>query len=236
MRKKIVGIIALLTVSSVTFSLENGNINFRVGGDIHSKVSNIGNYSNGDTEDYGYEVGVEYTRTLKEKIDLGIGIAYQTPAKFSGNTSETSSMSGSIETETFKGYEDFKGYKSVPLYIVGKYSFNPIKEFTPYVRLGLGYSFNFGNEDIRYVDGEEREDESTDQDLGGSLNEAYSLSTKVTNGLYYSIGAGVAYHSWAIETIYQVTQADLEVQDRAGNTKKYDADYERITVVLSYKF
>lgn len=48
--------IFLLLGSFSTLSLANGNFNLRIGGDIHSKMDSLGVYSNGETEDYGYEI------------------------------------------------------------------------------------------------------------------------------------------------------------------------------------
>lgn len=228
-------LVFLLLGSLSTLSLANGNLNIRVGGDVHSKVDSLGIYSSGDTEDYGYEVGIEYLRPVTEKLELGLGVSYQKHAKISGknqkNESYSSSNTGIIEQETFKGFDDFQGYDSVPVYITGKYVLTNEWIVKPYIKASIGYSFNFGNEDLKYSDRVDNENESTDTDLGGQTFEAYNLSTSIKNGMYYAGGIGVEYKSLALEALYQVNEGKLSIAN-----KKYDANYERVSLILNYKF
>ncbi len=214
-----------------TLSLANGNFNLRIGGDINSKIDSLGNYSNGETEDYGYEAGIEYIKPITEKLELGLGVSYQKHAKISGKKSGYSKLEGAIESEYSKGYDDFQGYDSIPVYLTGKYILTNEWVFKPYIKASLGYSFNFGNEDVKYSDGVEHENESTDTDLGGQTFDAYNISTDVKNGLYYAAGVGVEYKSLALEMLYQVNEGKLNI----GN-KEYNCNYERITLLLNYKF
>lgn len=221
----------LLLGSLSTLSLANGNFDLRVGGDIHSKVNSLGVYSSGNTEDYGYEIGIEYTKPLTEKLELGLGVAYQNHAKISGEKSGFSKWNGVIESEYSKGYEDFKGYDSIPIYLIGEYTLTNKWIFRPYIKVNLGYTFNFGSEDIKYKDGVEYENESIDTDLGGQIFDSYNLSTDIKNGLYYAAGIGIEYKRLALEMLYQVNEAKLYI-----NNKKYDSNYNRISLVLNYKF
>lgn len=223
--------IFLLLGSLSTLSLADGNFNLRVGGDVHSKVDSLGVYSGGDTEDFGYEVGLEYMRPVTEKLELGLGIAYQKNAKISGKKSKFSEWNGVIESEYSKGYDDFQGYDSVPVYFTGRYVLIDKWAVKPYIKASLGYSFNFGNEDIKYSDKVEYENEATDTDLGGQTFEAYNLSTDVKNGLYYAVGVGIEYKFLALETLYQVNEGDLSI----GN-KKYDTNHEKVSLMLNIKF
>ncbi|MBC2856993.1 outer membrane beta-barrel protein [Cetobacterium sp. 2A] len=226
--KKISIFLLLGTLS--TLSLAAGNLNVRVGGDVKSKIGSLGSYSDGDTEDYGYEIGLEYMKPITERLELGIGLAYQKHAKVSGNKIERSELNGLIESEFSKGYNDFQGYDSIPVYLTGKYTLNNNWLIKPYLKASLGYSFNFGNEDLEYSDDVQHENELTDTDLGGEVFESYKLSTKIKNGLYYSAGLGLEYRSLSLETLYQVNNGKLSV----GN-KDYDADYEKISLILNYK-
>lgn len=223
--------IFLLLGSLSTLSLADGNFNLRVGGDVYSKVDSLGVYSGGDTEDFGYEVGLEYMRPVTEKLELGLGIAYQKNAKISGKKSKFSEWNGVIESEYSKGYDDFRGYDSIPVYFTGKYVLTDKWAVKPYIKASLGYSFNFGNEDVKYSDKVEYENEATDTDLGGQTFEAYNLSTDVKNGLYYAVGVGIEYKFLALETLYQVNEGDLSI----GN-KKYDTNHEKVSLILNIKF
>lgn len=223
--------IFLLLGSFSTLSLANGNFNLKIGGDIHSKTDSLGVYSNGETEDYGYEVGIEYMKPITEKLELGLGVTYQKHAKISGKKSSFSEWNGTIESEYSKGYDDFQGYDSVPIYLTGKYVLTNEWAFKPYLKANLGYSFNFGNEDIKYSDGVEHENESTDTDLGGQTFDAYNISTDIKNGLYYAAGVGVEYKSLALEMLYQANEGKMSI----GN-KDYNSNYERISLILNYEF
>lgn len=228
--------IVLLLSGLSTLALANGNFNLRVGADIHSKVDSLGKYSSGSTEDYGYEVGLEYLRPIGEKLELGIGVAYQKHAKISGKNQENesyhSSNVGIIEKEHFKGYHDFQGYDSVPVYLTGKYTLNKDWKFKPYLKGSIGYSFNFGNDEITYSDNESYENESTGVDGPGKINETYNLSTNIKHGLYYAAGIGIEYKFLSLEALYQINTGKLSV----GNNEKYDSNYERVSLVLNYKF
>lgn len=221
----------LLLGSLSTLSLADRNLNLRVGADIHSKFDSLGVYSSGDTEDYGYEVGLEYMRPITEKLELGLGVAYQKHAKVSGKKSEFSKWNGTIESEYSKGYDDFQGYDSVPVYLTGKYILTKEWTFKPYIKASLGYSFNFGSDDVKYSDGVEHENEATDTSLGGQTFETYKLSTDTKNGLYYAAGVGIEYNSLSLEALYQVNEGKLSI----GN-KEYNANYERVSLILNYKF
>lgn len=221
----------LLFGSLSTLSLGNGGFNLRVGGDIYSKIDSLGVYSNGDTEEYGYEIGLEYMKPITEKLELGMGVAYQKHAKISGKKIGSSQWNGVIESEYSKGYEDFQGYDSVPIYLTGRYTLTNNWKIKPYIKANLGYSFNFGNEEISYIDKVEHENESTDTDLGGEVFEAYSISTDITGGLYYAAGIGIEYRAFVLEALYQVNKGKLSIAN-----KEYNANYERVSLILGYRF
>ncbi|STO31656.1 Uncharacterised protein [Fusobacterium necrogenes] len=212
-------------------ALANGYFNIRAGADLYTKVDSVGIYSSNSTEDFGYEFGVEYLRPITEKLDLGFGIAYQKHADISGKGTEYSQWNGVIKSEYFKGYEDFSGYDSVPLYITGRYILTKNYPFTPYIKASVGYSFNINGDNIRYIDKVENENEQTDVDLGGQVFQSYSLAKSVKDGLYYSVGLGVEYKSFTLETLYQVNTGKINVQNQ-----EYNVSYDRVSLVLGYKF
>lgn len=222
--------ILLLLGSLNTIALAN-NINIRVGGDLTTKTDSLGLYSNGNTEDYGYEIGVEYKKKVTQKLDLGLGIAYQKHSKISGNKSEFSSWNGSIQSEYSKGFDDFQGYDSFPIYLTGKYILTNSWVVKPYIKANLGYSFNFNNKSIKYSDGVTHENESTDTDLGGQVFNEYTLSTNIKNGLYYGTGIGLEYSSLSLEALYQVNEGELNIDN-----KDYTANYKKLSLILNYRF
>lgn len=240
--KKVIGLLLLGALSSISFGenldgFDKNSFNLRVGGDISTKVSSVGKYSESSTEDYGYEVGLEYMRNLTPKFSLGLGLAYQEHSKINGKKQEREYINGAIETDYSKGFEDFKGYNSVPVYLTGKYILTDKWSIKPYIKGNIGYSFNFGNEDIHYNDGYSSENENTDQVVGGETFEAYSLSTKVDNGLYYGAGIGFEYKSFSGEIMYQVNEGKLSVTDKTSSiNEKYDLNYKRVSAILTYKF
>lgn len=176
-------------------------------------------------------MAMKYIKPITEKLELGLGVAYQKHAKISGKKSSFSEWNGAIESEYSKGYDDFQEYDSVPIYLTGKYVLTNEWAFKPYLKANLGYSLNFGNKDIKYSDAVEHENESTDIDLGGQTFDAYNISTDIKNGLYYAAGVGVEYKSLALEMIYQVNEGKMRIRN-----KEYNSNYERISLVLNYKF
>nr|WP_307776324.1 hypothetical protein [uncultured Cetobacterium sp.] len=226
-------VLLFMIVSGLSFADDGFSI--RIGGDITSKTNSMDNYTDGNTEDFGYEIGVEYTKSITDKFSLGLGTAYQNHAKFSGEESGYSKFENDgsqiIENEYSKGFDDFTGYHSVPIYLTGKYILTNRWSVKPYIKGNIGYSFNFGNENLKYSDKVERENESTDTDLGGHVFESYTLSTSVKDGYYYGAGLGLSYYSLAVEALYQVNTSKMTV-----NNKEYKNNYERVSVILNYTF
>ena len=240
--KKIIGLLLVGTLSSISLGenlngIDKNSFNLRVGGDLNTKVSSIGKYSESSTEDYGYEIGFEYMRSLTPKFSLGLGLAYQEHSKINGKKYETEYVNGAIETEYSKGYEDFKGYNSIPVYLTGKYILTDRWAIKPYIKGNIGYSFNFGNKDIHYSNGYTSENENTDQVVGGEVFEAYTINTKVDNGLYYGAGFGFEYKSFSGEIMYQINEGKLSLSNESPSiNEKYNLNYKRISGILTYKF
>lgn len=96
------------------------------------------------------------------------------------------------------------------------------------MKADLGYSFNSDNGDLKnnFIFGATGES-------GVSGEEKYS--TKVENGLYYGIGAGVEYNNFVVDLMYKVNRAEIKVNDEGDRIKK-DLDYSRVTLSVGYKF
>ena len=159
----------------------------------------------------GYELGVEYTRNLNENLELGLGVAYQNNSKLKSYTVEN-------------GVKNHMGkYDSIPVYLVSKYSFDEFQNgIKPYLKGNLGYSFNFNEKNGYFVDKDSK----------------YSYSSKVTDGAYVALGAGIEYNNIGVDLMYQLTGAKLSLKDKDSGMKA-KKDYfsnAKITLGISYKF
>lgn len=207
LKKVLLGMVILSAVSMA----EGTNIYLRAGANVWEKFDVLKydgqKISNEKTDEFSYEIAAEITKEIYQNIELGVGIAYQDH----GNPKDKS-----VFGEKYK----MPGYTSVPVYITGKYNiptdFHNIK---PYIKMDLGYSFNDKNRDAGVVI------------YGGERK----LSTKIEDGVYFGIGAGLEYNNFTADIMYKITKAEMETS--TGRSKqKYDLDYSRVTLAIGYKF
>ena len=212
MKKVLLGLVAL---SSLSFA-QNTYINAKIGTNIGSEYTSVsdgdGKLMNDETKDTGFEIAIESFQSINENVDLGVGIAYQKHNSRKSNTQYFSDYDGE-HSITYKGGE----YKSIPVYLTGKYNFVNSSAITPYVKANLGYSFNFDSSNVKI------HDETGASDI---------ISTSVDNGLYWSLGAGAEYKNVTVDLAYGVTKAKLK--DDVGD--KIRADFERVTLSVGYNF
>ncbi|MGL4653679.1 outer membrane protein [Cetobacterium sp.] len=186
-----------------------GYINLRGGWDFWSEyegltVDSIPLLSN-KTKDFGGEVALEAYKAW-DNFDLGLGVAYQ------------DHTNRKTLTDEFGDSLDGAEYKSVPLYVTGKYKINYWDwAVTPYVKANIGYSFNFDSDSIK-------------ENFEG---EHYSYGTSVDDGLYWAAGLGMEYQAFNIDILYGETQAKTKVN---GENVKFDNDYKRVTLSVGYRF
>lgn len=226
--KKTLFILALL--STTTFA----SINFRVGVDTYSKSNSIGPYTDGSTEGVGFEIGTEYLFEYIPLLKIGAGISYQNLAKISGN--DTDWNIGNYR-ENFKEWDNFYGFQSMPVYLTAKLTPLPFLPFNPYLKVNLGYSFNFGNDNIVYRQGTRAEDDYIpDTGVQPIPFYSYTSNTKISNGMYYGIGVGAEFLMLGVELMYQSNLAELTVNDKDYGNKKYDVNYDRLSLILNFKF
>ena len=129
-------------------------------------------------------------------------------------------------------------FDSVPLYAIAKYNFETGTAWKPYLKATLGYSFNIKDKDakghIENVYGNVEDEFDTIETLSGNID------TKIKNGLYYGVGAGVEYENFFVDLMYQVNQAKAkltaEVEGEKYELGKKDFDYSRVTLGFGYKF
>ena len=186
-----------------------------------------------DTKNLGFEIALEATRNITNNFELGLGVAYQNHAKPKSNSNKE------YYADNFWHYDDYKTempkFDSVPLYAIAKYNFETGTAWKPYLKATLGYSFNIKDKDAKGT-----YDEYSHNGLEDSTPEKFD--TKIKNGLYYGVGAGVEYENFFVDLMYQVNQAkaklsyeDIDYPEDSWSLKK-DFDYSRVTLGFGYKF
>lgn len=209
-------LIGMVAISCVALASEGTNLYLSTGIDISGKFEETkisdGKKSeklNGHkSENSGFELTAEVTREIVPNLELGLGLSYQDHDK--PESLYISSEKINIENT---------GYKSMPLYLVGKYNIPVESNIKPYIKANLGYSFNFGENDL----------------ILKEPKDSFKVETSIDNGLYYGIGAGVEYNNFIVELMYKANQADVEYKS-AGMKFKEGYDYSRTTLSFGYKF
>lgn len=210
MKKILLGFILL---SSMSFATDK-YLEVKIGTDFNSKYSTTNSrtaltYARKTESNSAFTIGAEFMKEVDEKIDIGFGVAYQRHSK----------------RETGRGIRIFSSvyyysgldYESVPVYIALKYKFNTETLFVPYVKVNLGYSFNFKEEDEKIT-------------RNGSTT-TNNINFKAENGAYYALGVGVEYKNLTFEVLLSETKSNYSVTSAEGK-----ADYRRIGATLGYKF
>lgn len=175
------------------------------------------NLTKGYPAGFGYSLALETTQNINEKVELGLGIAYQGHNKFKGY---------SFNENGEKAHSVLGKYDSVPVYFIGKYNFNTDNEWKPFVKGNLGYSFNINEKDTKLtVD-----------------NATATFKTKVDNGLYIGLGGGVEYKNFLIDLSYTINygKAKLISKDKLEGTKvstdKNPLVFGALTLSVGYRF
>lgn len=202
----------LIVLSNISFAKSNFYINPKIGIDLVSRYEKIdddnGNSLLGDkTKGVGGEVAIEGYKILNESIDLGLGVAYQ-------DHSDRKHFDYTSNVDT-SGVQ----YRSIPVYLAGRYNFLLESKTKPYLRANLGYSFNFNSSDLEEKDSVNDQTEKTAIDIDG--------------GLYYGIGTGIEYKDYTIELMYAINQCKSSID---GSHSKDRTDYDRISLLIGYRF
>ncbi|WP_163468968.1 outer membrane beta-barrel protein [Fusobacterium sp. IOR10] len=194
------------TAEAVTIQAEElgYSIDVKVGGELYSnytlvKDSKTSKKLLGDeTDGIGYELSVELLKKRSPNFETGVGIAYQ-------NNADRKNINSGIKGAS---------YDSMPIYVTAKYKFNVDSLYVPYVKVNLGYSFNFN-----------------EKDLTNSLGKS---SINIDDGLYWAIGGGVEYNNFLVELMYGVTKSDAKSPKVFKGD--YAIDYEKVTLSVGYSF
>lgn len=222
MKKMLFGL-GVFVLGTTVFGEEN-HLYLKAGGNIFSRYSKYSEKGVATTEDrltkgktkgFGYELAIEGTRDISNNIEVGLGIAYQNNNK----TKNYSFTADGVKSTTTVGK-----YDSVPLYVLGKYNFESINDWKPYVKMNLGYTFNINEDKTKMVYTE------------GNENRNYSFKTKVKNGLYFGIGAGAEYNNFLIDLTYSVNHGKAQIIEDAAKTKYQHFDFGRVILSAGYKF
>lgn len=197
----------------------NNNVYLRAGVNVWSEYDSYSILENnleakkitkGKKDNLGFEFALEGTRDITDKLELGLGIAYQQNAKLKTHSNH------------LKEKYEMGNYNSIPLYVTGKYNITTFSNgMTPYVKANLGYSFNLNEKNIKITD---------------ETGAASTGNLKVDNGLYYGAGVGMEYNNFLMDIMYQQTTADAKVSIQGEKTNKKSFDHSRVTLSLGYKF
>lgn len=204
MKKILLGLVAL---SFSVMAAEGTNLYLKTGMDISGKFDKVkigdeyGNKSESDR--VGFDLTAEVTKEFYQNLELGLGVSYQDHGR---------------PEKIISGEERIQntGYKSLPVYVVAKYNIPLENSVTPYLKADLGYSFNFGEKDLKVLYGD--------------------IDTSIDNGVYYGLGAGIEYNNFIVELMYKVNKADVKYSNNGVSSPKKDYDYSRTTLSVGYKF
>lgn len=193
-----------------------GYVELRGGWDFWSEYGKIYESLNKNTDESGYEFAIEMYKYWSN-FDLGIGLSYQKHA----DRKSFSGFPGSPGTLSIGGE-----YKSIPVYLVGKYRLNCLDGIlNPYLKAMVGYSFNFDNEDIKLKAGNLTENDWNER-----------IDTNVDEGWYWSLGAGIEYKNFTVDIAYGINYTEMHWKQFSQNQVSFDNDYERVTLSVGYKF
>ena len=204
MKKVLLGL-AILSFSAM--AAEGTNLYLKTGVDISGKfdkVKVIGeNVNKSESDRLGFDLTAEVTREFYPNLELGLGLSYQDHGR-----PESVNLNGEKVQNT--------EYKSLPIYALVKYNIPLESNIKPYLKADLGYSFNFGEKDLK--------------------TSHTSINTSIDNGLYYGLGAGVEYNNFVVELMYKVNRADVQYDVNGIKTSSRDYDYSRTTLSVGYRF
>lgn len=158
------------------------------------------------TRDIAKEISVEVTKEIYPQFELGLGMAVQKHGEPGDRNSDGINV-------------QLPSYTSVPFYITGKYNFKVTETgWKPYAKADLGISINDNDDDIKiYVyDWEE---------IGGLGR------TRISNGLYASLGVGAEKDNIVLDIAYKFNQADLKC---GGHKDDYNS--HRVMMSIGYRF
>ena len=160
-----------------------------------------------------YDLGGKYH--FEKSSAKGKANAMEAGAEYRYEVTPGLELGGGVAYQAHKNLKEYKAdmYNSVPVYATAKYTFDTQTAVKPYLKGDLGYSFNNGNHDY------------------GSLGK---FTAK--NGLYYGVGGGVNFNNVNVELMYKENQGEYKYEGPLRASKKYDANYRRVSLGVGYDF
>ena len=207
-------LLGMTLISSMALGAEKTNLYLKTGADLWQRFDVIKPEgavaaNKKGVDDFGYEITAEITREIYSNLEIGAGISYQ---------DHGSPERVMLDNDARLNVPDLK---SVPLYITAKYNL-PVKSvFKPYLKTDLGYSFNRISSKFKVEDFQ--------------FQESWEFSTKIKNGMYFGVGAGVEYSNFTADIMYKINKSQIKVDAPNGSFKK-SLDYSRVVLSLGYKF
>lgn len=207
MKKVLLGLVAL---SFSVMAAEGTNLYLKTGMDISGKFDKAAekgvNLNKSESDRLGFDLTAEVTKEFYQNLELGLGVSYQDH----GRPEKIGDEHGKYQNT---------GYKSLPVYAVMKYNIPLDSSIKPYLKADLGYSFNFGEKDLKF-----------------ETEQSKVIKTSIDNGVYYGLGAGIEYNNFIVELMYKVNKADVKYSNNGVSSPKKDYDYSRTTLSVGYKF
>lgn len=239
MKKVLAGIFMAASLMSLSDELV-----IRGGFDFLENYSGMSDFIEGDGSDdsLGYELSVEYLKNVNSNFLIGVGLGYQGHSKTEGkkiNKGSWYDSYGDYYEHTY-GYENQVYYDSIPLYLTAKYEFDTsIKNFKPYVKANVGYSFNIHKNDLTLSDKVTQYvydwyDDDYDEYTYSYASKSYD--TDIKNGLYYGIGGGVQVNGFTVDLMYQANYAKAKIDNGDGTKQEHNLNLHRVTLGLGYAF
>ncbi|MGL6119844.1 MAG: hypothetical protein ACRC0V_05000 [Fusobacteriaceae bacterium] len=218
----------------------------------------------GAADGIGYSADLIYTKSLSDTFEVGAGAGYhvnpaQSKMKVDSNSTLTDTIS-SIDTITKESYTKeytMPNYNSIPVYLSVKANLRNFGNAVPYLQANFGYAINSISTE---VSGSNTADKTYNKGKDNEYNRVSTFSTgTITNGLYYSIGAGVEWNNFVFDISYAITKATYTFTETVKNTytdpnnatpansykgnynkseikTKWNQDFGRVVLGLGYKF
>lgn len=233
-----------LSLSAKSKEIDKLNIYTRTGFDFAGEFDRYSfenfDFNKKKASGLGFEVALEGTTNITEKIEIGAGIGYQNHIN-PKNTSyrEDGAWIDSDDKEFDGVYRmDIKmpKYNSVPVYGILKYNFNANMGVKPYLKAVLGYSFNIKDGNAGYT-------EFMDVDKKTYKLSEEKFDTKVEDGAYVGIGVGIEKDNFYIDLTQSLNTASVKTKfsyeennKQIDVTKKDDFNCLKWTLSMGYKF
>ncbi|MGL4392354.1 MAG: hypothetical protein ACRCSK_02820 [Fusobacteriaceae bacterium] len=278
MKKVLLGLVALSAVATAAGNnvYLKGGVNFlgsygyerTYDSSRSSETSSSKNNSASDNNKFdgaaagiGFSADLIYTKSMSDNWEVGAGFAYQmNPKQTVQKTDSSSSYSSSYSNSSSSVATSFvmPSYTSMPLYLTAKYNFILDGSIKPFVQVSLGYSINSLGDKYAPEQGWAKFEENYNE--GDSVpnqpgykytaTETTTVEDKLSNGLYYSLGAGIEWNNFIVDLSYSLTQATYEhtrttvtssvqTPSTKGNNvsnETFNQNFGRITLGLGYKF